>query len=371
MATRSDIRFAREVLAKGFASKSLVAGCLLALRLLSKEGMKKHLSQLMLEEGFLTEAQVKAVQEAEKSALVGKRIGRFQILSSLGSGGMGSVYKAEHLGLDRTVALKVLPDSLASDGEYVERFLLEARAVAQLVHENIVQVYDVGRASGIYYMAMEFVDGSSLIELLEEGTPLPVLRALTITAQVARALDVAYEHDIVHRDIKPENILLSRDGKVKLADLGLAKRRTEEELGGITTAGIALGTPFYMAPEQARDATSADHRSDIYSLGCSLYEMLTGQVPFKGKSLYDILRKHETEKPTPIRELNPLVPEPVRRLVERMMAKDPADRYQTPKELLEDINILLRSKTIRRLSKKRKRPGLLRRIFRRGKRKYR
>lgn len=367
MATRSDIRFAREVLAKEFASKSRVEGCLLALRILSKEGMKKHLSQLMLEEGYLTEAQIKAVQEAEKSALVGRRIGRFQTLSSLGSGGMGAVYKAEHLGLGRMVALKVLPDSVAGDDEYVERFLREARAVAQLVHENIVQVYDVGRASGIYYIAMEFVEGTNVLKLLDEGTPLPVPRTLTITAQVAQALDVAYEHGIVHRDIKPENILISRDGKAKLADLGLAKRRAEEELGGITTAGIAMGTPFYMAPEQARDASTVDHRSDIYSLGCSLYEMLTGQVPFKAKSLYGILRKHETEKPTSIRELNPQVPQPVCRLVERMMAKDPADRYQTPKELLEDIHILLRSKAIKRLPEKRKRRGLIRRIFRRGK----
>jgi len=202
-----------------------------------------------------------------------KRIGGFEVLSRVGRGGMGTVYKARQVSMNRIVALKILPPSRAKNATYVQRFLREARSAAQLSHTNIVQAIDVGNADGYYYFAMEFVDGETVQALLEREGVLDERHALTIATAVAHALDHAHRHGIVHRDVKPGNIMIDLHGAVKLADLGLA--RSVEPIDTVTVDGVGVGTPHYIAPEQARGETDVDCRADIYSLGATLYHLLT------------------------------------------------------------------------------------------------
>ena len=267
-----------------------------------------------------------------------QHIGNYRIVGRAGRGGMGVVLRGEHVSLGRPAAIKVLPRVLAEQPEFVERFLREARAAAQLDHPNLVRVYDAGRTDDSYYIAMELVPGRSLAEELDRRGPLPVARALEVTRDVASALAEAARHHIIHRDVKPANILVREDGLVKLADLGLAKAIGSPE---VTVSQSTLGTPHYMAPEQARDPRSVDTRADIYSLGCTLYHMLTGEVPFTGTSYFTVMKAHEAEPIPDPRQARPDLPEPVAQLIRWMMAKRPQDRPRSPEELLTHIDRLL------------------------------
>ncbi|MBM4075820.1 MAG: serine/threonine protein kinase, partial [Planctomycetes bacterium] len=234
-----------------------------------------------------------------KDSLAGlKKIGRYEIEKPLGAGGMGIVYLARDTQLKRTVALKVLSQEKAQDPVLVKRFKSEAQAAAQLRHENIVAVYDAGEADGYFYIAMEYVDGTDLFEMGQRRGMIPVKRSIEIIKQVASALRHASEVNIVHRDIKPSNLLIRRDGVVKLTDLGLARSIDETLETNITRAGTTVGTVDYMSPEQARNSKAADIRSDIYSLGCTWYHMLTGEPPFPEGSLTNKLQAHAL-KPIP------------------------------------------------------------------------
>ncbi|HVW03197.1 MAG TPA: protein kinase [Planctomycetaceae bacterium] len=266
-----------------------------------------------------------------------QRIGVYEIKKKIGAGGMGAVYLALDTELKRTVALKVLPPEKAENPILVRRFKSEAQNAAQLRHENIVSVYDAGESEGYCYIALEYVEGIDVHDLVERRGVLPVSRSLDIVRQVAKALQHAHEKGIVHRDIKPSNLLIRRDGTVKLADMGLARSIDETTETGITRAGTTVGTVDYMSPEQARDSKSADFRSDVYSLGCTWYHMLTGSPPFPEGSLTNKLRAHAHSKPPDPRDKNPNVPEGIVAVLQRMMAKEPKDRYQTPKELLEEL----------------------------------
>src|SRR5262245_5675256 len=276
---------------------------------------------------------------ASKRAPGDIRLGRYEVVRHLATGGMGAVYLARDPQRGREVAIKVLSKETASRPGAVDRFRAEALHAARLNHENIVTLHDFGPHQGLYFPVLEYVDGTDLYEYITRKGRLEPPEARFIVAQAARALHHASKQGIVHRDIKPSNFLLTRkDGRllVKLSDFGLARQVDDEEFR-VTREGTTVGTVDYMSLEQGRDSRAADVRSDIYSLGCTLYHMLTGHAPFPEGSLTERLYKHMMEEPPSVRDANPRVPEWLARITHRMLAKAPADRYQTPKELLKAL----------------------------------
>ncbi|HYG74038.1 MAG TPA: protein kinase [Planctomycetota bacterium] len=259
----------------------------------------------------------------------------YTILDRIGAGGMGTVYKAKQISMDRVVALKILNERYSSNSEFVDRFIREARAAGKLNHPHVIHVHDISRANGRHYFSMEYVDGPSVKELLKLEKKIDVNRALDITLQTAKALEFAHENKIVHRDVKPDNIMLTKEGIVKLADLGIAKT-FEEGAASAKEARRVMGTPHYMAPEQAL-GKPIDHRVDIYSLGATFYHMVTGTTPFAGATAHEILKAHIQQSLPAIQELNPKVPDPVCFIIERMMAKLPEKRYGDMTRLIADI----------------------------------
>jgi len=264
---------------------------------------------------------------------------KYKILDQIGSGGMGRVFKAEHTTLGRIVALKVLPRPRASRPGAIERFKREARASAQLDHPHIVHTYDVGQDHQVHFITMEYVEGETVFQHVKAHGTLPSRRALQIAAQVAQGLSHAWARNIVHRDIKPGNVLLDTDGTAKILDMGLAQYFDEEMPQAVPSGKgrVALGTGDYMSPEQARGLLEVDLRSDIYSLGCTLYFMLAGRPPFHGRTTREKLRKHRMFRPRPIEHFNPRVPERVTAICRRMMSKRLEDRYGSAEELLRDL----------------------------------
>ena len=271
--------------------------------------------------------------------LAGRVLGDFELVRRIGAGGMGQVYLARQKSLKRQVAVKILKEELAANTTALRRFQAEAEAIANVTHANIVQVYAVGEADGLHYMALEYVDGRNLRDFLEKkGIPeLPL--ALEIMRQVAAALERAAELGFVHRDIKPENILLSKKGEVKVADFGLSRCFGPDAALNLTQSGVTMGTPLYMSPEQVR-GQPVDPRSDIYSFGVTAYHMLGGEPPFRGATAFDVALQHVQSEPRPLRILRPDLPPEVCGLVHRMMAKRPEDRYQSAREVLTDIDRL-------------------------------
>ncbi len=274
----------------------------------------------------------------------GTRLGPYEILSPLGAGGMGEVYRAKDTRLGRDVAVKVLPDDVAGDARALARFESEARAVAALSHPNILALFDVGETNGIHYAVSELLEGETLRMAMAHG-PVPVRKALEIVREVAEALAAAHEKGIVHRDIKPENVFLTKDGHAKVLDFGLARhdisRRDPGDtrsptLAAISEKGVVLGTLAYMSPEQARGA-AVDFRSDQFSLGTLLYEMLAGGKPFEAASVPETLAAIIRDEPEPLEKRAPNVPAPVRWLVERLLAKDPSERYDSTRDLARDL----------------------------------
>ena len=268
----------------------------------------------------------------------------YAILSKIGQGGMGAVFKARQANLDREVALKILPPSIAADATFIERFRGEARASAKLCHPNIVQGIDVGldESSGLWYFAMEFIDGPTVKSLIEKRGAIDEAEALRIAGEVAQGLAAINHAGMVHRDIKPDNVLLTSTGAVKVADLGLS-RDLMNAASDKTTAGQAVGTPHYMSPEQVRGSKDVDIRADFYGLGATLFHMVTGRQPFDGGSSVEIMSQHLSEPPPLAREFNPAVSAGCERLIVKLMAKKREDRVQTPEKLIADIDALLNS----------------------------
>src|SRR5690242_13721062 len=258
--------------------------------------------------------------------------GRYKIVRKLGTGGMADVYLAEDQELGRRVAIKILNDRHAADDSFVERFRREAKNAAGLSHPNIVSVYDRGTAEGTYYIAMEYLDGRSLKELIVSRGPAPVKTSVEYARQVLAAVGFAHRHGIVHRDIKPHNVLVGPEGRLKVTDFGIARSGASQ----MTEVGSIIGTAQYLSPEQARGAP-VDQTSDLYSVGVVLYEMLTGRVPFTGDTPLEIAMKHLSEVPVPPSELRPEVPHDLDSVVLRALAKDPADRYQSAEEMDADL----------------------------------
>jgi serine/threonine-protein kinase len=264
------------------------------------------------------------------------KLGRYAIQSELGRGAMGVVYKATDTALERTVAVKTVNMSLERDGaeKYEARFYQEARAAGSLNHPNIVTVYDVGKEGNVAYMAMEFIQGAELRSLLAEGRALPVSQAVSIAAQVAEGLAYAHEHGVVHRDIKPANIMVLADGPVKITDFGIARMRANND--ELTQSGMMLGSPKYMSPEQVI-GKRADHRSDIFSLGVIVYEMLSGGAPFSGENVTALMYQIVNFAPPAPSAVNPAVPELLNFIVAKMLAKPLEERYQSAAELANDL----------------------------------
>lgn len=267
--------------------------------------------------------------------LSGAQLGEYQLVRKIAVGGMGEVYEGVQLKLDRRVAVKLLSEELSREQEFLARFEREAKSAAALNHANVVQVYDYGCADGQYYFVMELVDGVDLSMHVKEHGKLPVSDALNYFEQAVNALKFAARHAIIHRDIKPANLMLTREGIVKVSDLGLAKKLTDDS--DVTMTGVGMGSPHFLAPEQADDAAHVDHRADIYALGVTLLYLLTGKRPFEGASNFSVVLAH-ANKPLPTGfELGTPLPEELERFIKRMTSKLPAGRYQSYDELLEDL----------------------------------
>ena len=270
-----------------------------------------------------------------------QELGKYKIIKKIGKGGMGVVFLAKHKVMNTYRALKVLPHSVKEDNyDFFERFMREARIASEIRHPNIVGVMDAETDSvkEVSYIVMEFIDGGTLRRILKMQKTLPEVQALLIVKSVAEAMKSIAEHKIIHRDIKPDNIMFTRHGDVKLADLGIAK--SEEDVN-LTKNDIMIGTPAYLSPEQIETPKDVDIRSDIYSLGATLYEMLTGTTPYAGKNTYDIVQKMISESIVDPRKKNPFVSAITAKIVMKMLHKNPAKRYQTPQALLDALNEVL------------------------------
>ena len=263
------------------------------------------------------------------------QLGRYEILAELGQGSMGVVYKARDPVLDRVVAIKTINLNLPKDelAEYEARFYQEARAAGGLNHPNIVTIYDIGKSDRVAYMAMELLEGDELRAILSTGQPLPAVQALDVASQVAEGLSYAHERHIVHRDIKPANVMVVRDGLVKITDFGIARMRTNDVK---TMTGMILGSPKYMSPEQVA-GKRADHRSDLFSLGVVLHEMLTGQAPFQADTVHGLMYQTLNTTPTAPSLRNPALPEILDLIVAKALSKNVEERYQSAADVAKDL----------------------------------
>ena len=271
-------------------------------------------------------------------SLEGELLGPLVLKEFVGGGGMGAVFRALDTTLNREVAVKLLSHGQSQDDETLRRFKNEAQSAARLDHENIARVYHVGEDRGVHYIVFEFIEGVNLRDLVERNGALPLAEAISYTVQVAEALSHSSQRDVIHRDIKPSNVLITPDGKAKLVDMGLARlHQVEHSNKDLTASGVTLGTFDYISPEQARDPRSADVRSDLYSLGCSLYFMLAGRPPFPEGTVLQKLLQHQGDQPPDPREVRPDLPAEVTRIVAKLLAKNPLERYQQPAELSYDL----------------------------------
>jgi serine/threonine-protein kinase len=338
--TRSGLdeeeRLAHALVSRGLVSPEEEQRCRAASP--DRAGAKRFLLQLV-QAGALTQNQARRAL-GELSTLLDQQIPGYELLSKLGKGSMGTVYKARQLSMNRLVAIKTLNPKLTAKTDVMERLVREARLAAKLSHNNVVQAIDVGSAGNLRYFVMEYVEGITLKQELEKGHIYDEMEAVEIVIQIAQALGHAHRRGLIHRDIKPANIILTAEGIVKLADLGMAREKSDEEVAR-AEKGMTIGTPYYIAPEQIHGWEDIDGRADIYSLGATLYHMVTGQPPYPGTKVDDVLRAHLDNELTPPDHLNTKLSSGLGEVVEFMMAKDRDDRYPTPDDLIIDLECLL------------------------------
>lgn len=263
--------------------------------------------------------------------------GRYQVIERIGGGGMALVYRAHDILLNRNVAIKVLRNQFVHDEEFIRRFRREAQSAASLSHPNVVSIYDVGQEDEVHYIVMEYIEGKNLNEIIKERAPMQVDESVRIASQICDALDHAHMNQIIHRDIKPHNILIGRNGRVKVTDFGIARAVTSTT---ITQTGSVVGSVHYFSPEHAKGVTTGE-KSDLYSLGIVLYQMLTGVLPFLGESPISVALKHLQEEFEEPRLLNPLIPQSVENVILKSMRKNPEERYQSAKQMLQDLETCL------------------------------
>ena len=339
MGKEQDTSFGEAAVERGFITHQQLEECMRVAEMVTQAGLSRSLADILVEKSFITEMQAEILGRASAGVGDVKVIGGYELLEKIGEGGMGAVFKARQISMDRIVALKLLPDRLVADKEFTARFLREARVAAKLDHVNMVRGIDVGQDGDNYYFAMELVVGESVADVLRREGSMPEERVLRIATQVARALEHAWGLKLIHRDIKPDNILLTKSDVAKVADLGLA-RSTDAESTVMTRTGMAVGTPHYISPEQARGEKNIDIRTDLYSLGATLYHMVVGKTPFGGSTAAVIITQHLTESPTPAHLNNTAVSENTSRVIAKMMAKKAVDRYLDPTQLLEDLEVV-------------------------------
>jgi serine/threonine-protein kinase len=258
---------------------------------------------------------------------------RYRIIEKVGGGGMADVYKAEDLVLGRTVALKILHKQYATDEGFLERFRREARAAAKLSHPNVVSIYDVGEENGVYFIVMEFVKGMTLKKLIQKDAPLSTEKVVHIAMQIAKAMEFAHEHEIIHRDIKPQNVIITDDGEIKVTDFGIARAGATSTM---TRTGAVMGTAHYISPEQAQGSIVGP-TTDIYSLGVVMYEMATGELPFRGENPVAVALKHINDTPMPPRSVFGDMPVSLEAVIMKAMAKNPNDRYRSAEAVRTDL----------------------------------
>jgi serine/threonine-protein kinase len=348
MPRKADILFLKLAVKNRILSEETARGVAETLERAERAGRPTKARYLCVERGLLDDRTAKQLKRhvkeyLEKKAEVstsGKEIGSFKVEQKLGAGAMGIVYKARHVKLGRPVALKLLLPEFAQDDVYIERFEREARAAAQLNHPNIVQCFDAGQEDDLVFIAMEFVDGKTMKELIAEKGRIPEPDAVKLVIQVARALEHAAAHGLIHRDVKPANVMVTKDGTAKLLDMGLAKRIENQEASELTGVGHAIGTPFYMAPEQALDE-QVDHRADIYALGATLFTAVVGEPPYRAPTPTGVLAKHLNEPVPSLRARVPSLSLGLDRVVQKMLAKKPERRYQKHATLIRDLEDVL------------------------------
>ncbi len=339
MSTIDDSQIARLVVERKLCTADEVELVRAEQKTLKGNDHRTPLSELLAQHGFVTHTQITRLNRAldeDSMYRPAQQIPGFQILSRVGQGAMAVVFKAKQLSLDRLVAIKVLPKRLSENQEFVDRFYREGRAAAKLNHPNIVQAYDVGEAGGYHYFVMEYIDGQTVYDELANGKPMEESEALRVVLQCARALQHAHAQGLVHRDVKPKNLMVTREGVVKLADMGLAR-----EVGDFATAaaeaGRAYGTPYYISPEQIRGDLNIDARADVYGLGATFYHMVTGKVPFDGTSPSSVMHKHLKDTLVPPDHINESLSSGVGEIIEVMMAKSADERYPSCIELVSDL----------------------------------
>jgi len=320
------------------ATQAEVDECLALLAMHASQDSTRTLSEVLVEQGVVTGRQIQRLKSSIEETR-GQQIPGYQILSRLGAGAMATVFKARQLSLDRIVAIKVLPKKFSESPDYVARFYKEGKAAARLNHPNIVQAYDVGEAGGYHYFVMEYVEGHTLFDELAEGKVFSEQEALKVIIQIARALAHAHKQGLIHRDVKPKNIMIAKDGTAKLADMGLA-RGVSDVVAAQAEAGKAFGTPYYISPEQIRGEVDIDFRADIYSLGATLYHMVTGRVPFEAPTPAAVMHKHLKEPLVPPDHVNTKLSAGLGEAVEVMMAKDRNRRYASTEDMLVDLQAI-------------------------------
>jgi serine/threonine-protein kinase len=333
-AASMNTELGRQVVENNLATQEEIDRCL-ALR----EQSQQTLADVLVQEGVVTSKQLQRIKTRIEESRKGTQIPGYRLEERLGAGAMATVFKARQLSLDRLVAIKVLPKKLSENVEYVERFYKEGKAAARLNHANIVQAFDVGEANGYHYFVMEYVEGHTLFDEMADGKVFAEADALKVIIQIARALEHAHSRGLIHRDVKPKNIMMTKSGVAKLADMGLARAASDAQAAQ-AEAGRAFGTPYYISPEQIRGEVNIDFRADIYSLGATLYHLVTGRVPFEGPTPAAVMHMHLKEPLIPPDHLNTSLSSGLGEVVEVMMAKDRNRRYASTKDLLIDLEAI-------------------------------
>jgi serine/threonine-protein kinase len=341
-----DEEVGKVVVETGLASKTEVEFCREQQKQ-SSDPNQRSLADVLIEHSFITVNQAKRIrsqlEDRRKSQIPG-----YRLLKELGKGAMAKVYKARQESLDRIVAIKVLPPKMNTNTEFVERFYKEGRAAARLSHNNIVQAYDVGYApEGYHYFVMEYVEGKTLYDMMQpppagDGKSFSEAEALDIMIQITDALAHAHDRGLIHRDVKPKNILFTPQGVAKLTDLGLA-RTTDDKEAAESEAGKAYGTPYYISPEQIRGDVDIDYRADVYSLGATMYHLVTGRPPFEADTPSAVMHKHLKEPLVPPDHINTALSAGISEIVEVAMAKRREERYASTRDMLEDLKAVRRN----------------------------
>jgi serine/threonine-protein kinase len=333
----SDDSYGQAAVGLKFTTEAQVQECVTIQARMREMGIDEPLGEIMVKKGYLTAAQ--NTQILKSMGIHTNPIPGYTILGRIGKGGMGTVYKANQTSVNRTVAVKILGGEAIKDKTYVARFFQEARAAGKLSHKNLIAAIDVGEAGGLYYFVMEHVVGRSCRALVELQGPFDEKKCVDVAAQMSEVLEHIHQNRMVHRDIKPENILLAADGTVKLCDFGLAKSTVSMEQS-LTQPGLAVGTPYFMSPEQVRGDPDVDIRADLYSLGATLYFLSTGRYAFEGKSAAETMSLHLNQPAPDPRKAAPHLSEDFGQVILKLLSKDRGERYQTPAELLDDLKNL-------------------------------